>query len=156
MTIVLVMLMIVAQPMSDVGWVSTDPQSITAFSYVRQWGVEAYLAHDYLAGNTFINLNIGDRFYADGREYVTSDIVILYPTAEEEPRVFERFYGDGGEGDGRLVLQTCVGSGYYFVVADLTGAYKEQYRGMFVREVETPFYTKPPPLKIMPKKFIAI
>lgn len=137
MTILLAIFLIVAQPVGAIAWVSDAPLTVTEYSYVHQWGVEAYLAHDYLAGEVFKSLQPGDMVFADGQEYRVSEIVTVNPTAEEEIALFEQYYGLGQD---RLILQTCDGGGFYFVIAEPTGEIRGEYSGSFVieRRIQVP------------------
>jgi hypothetical protein len=61
---------IVQQPGDAPGYVSTQPGVATQFSMAKDYGTDALLAHNYLSGNLFFELEAGQRVvlvYGDGR-----------------------------------------------------------------------------------------
>jgi hypothetical protein len=66
----LLALPIVQQPVDAPGYVSTQPGVATQFSMAKDYGTDALLAHNYLSGNLFFELEAGQRVvlvYGDGR-----------------------------------------------------------------------------------------
>lgn len=60
---------VVQQPVGNPGFVSQDPEAVTQFSMAAEVGNVGLLAHNHLAGRTFMNLNVGDEVrlvYGDG------------------------------------------------------------------------------------------
>jgi hypothetical protein len=51
---------VVQQPPSQPGYVSNEQDVITQFTLANQFGATGLLAHNYLAGRYFFNLNVGD------------------------------------------------------------------------------------------------
>jgi hypothetical protein len=61
---------IVQQPANQPGYVSPTPGVATQFRMAKDYGTEALLAHNYLSGQLFFNLQAGQRVilvYGDGR-----------------------------------------------------------------------------------------
>lgn len=148
---------IVPQPVGEVTWVSLQPNEVTYFTYVGQWGVEAYIAHDYLAGEMFRSLHNGYEVFANGVGYTVVDIVYLYPgSPEHESEIFEKYYGSGGIGDGRLILQTCIGSGFMFIIAEKNGKLDENAIGLLVGKKVYYSYISDKAMKkrIIPRKLV--
>jgi hypothetical protein len=61
---------IVQQPGDAPGYVSTQPGVATQFRMAKEYGTDALLAHNYLSGNLFFELEAGQRVvlvYGDGR-----------------------------------------------------------------------------------------
>ena len=66
----LLALAIVQQPGDAPGYVSTQPGVATQFRMAKDYGTDALLAHNYLSGNLFFELEAGQRvvlIYGDGR-----------------------------------------------------------------------------------------
>lgn len=137
---------IVEQPAGETAYVSEDPGVITLFGSAASYDITGLLAHNYLAGALFYQLQVGQEVrvvYGDGayRRYqvtevqqyqklqpnnLRSELVHLadgrqYATAE----VFDRFYA----GDHHVTFQTCLEQnglsnwGLTFIVAaPITGA----------------------------------
>jgi hypothetical protein len=66
----LLALPIVQQPGNAPGYVSTQPGVATQFRMAKVYGTDALLAHNYLSGNLFFELEAGQRVvlvYGDGR-----------------------------------------------------------------------------------------
>jgi hypothetical protein len=66
----LLALPIVQQPGDAPGYVSTQPGVATQFRMAKDYGTDALLAHNYLSGNLFFELEAGQRvvlIYGDGR-----------------------------------------------------------------------------------------
>jgi hypothetical protein len=132
---------VVQQPSGKAGFVSTTEDVITDFGMPKKYGVTGLLAHNYLAGKEFFELEIGDLIqvvYGDGsvQMYRISDIqsyqalspnsassnFVDLATSEKlsATQLFKRVY----MGEHHLTLQTCIqqGSedswGRLFVIAD--------------------------------------
>jgi len=132
---------VVQQPTGNAAFVSTTEDVITDFAMPRKYGVTGLLAHNYLAGIEFFELEIGDLIqvvYGDGniQMYRVSDIqsyqalspnsassnFVDLATSEKltASQLFKRVY----MGEHHLTLQTCIqqGSedswGRLFVIAD--------------------------------------
>lgn len=131
---------IVQQPSGNAGYVSSQGDVVTQFELASQYGTIGLLAHNYLAGNAYFQLEPGDVItlvYGDGRtqDFLVDDVQqyqALNPyspysnfvnldtrellTAEE---LFFRVYS----GESRLTLQTCIDNegnsswGRLFVIA---------------------------------------
>jgi len=116
---------VVQQPINQPGFVSSIDEVITEFSLSGANGVTGLLAHNYLAGKYFYELNIGDEIdiiYGDGeiRSYEISqfqEYQALQPNSPQSKFVdlitrkeitatelFKRVY----VGDHHLTLQTCI------------------------------------------------
>jgi len=116
---------IVQQPTSDAGFVSTKEETITQFRMASQYRSTGLLAHDYLAGRHFFNLQVGQDValvYGDGsmrfyRIYDIQKYQALSPTSPysnfvdlsnnnkiSAETLFYRTYGLGNV----LVFQTCI------------------------------------------------
>lgn len=107
---------LVAQPQGARLYVSDLPDQATIFSEVLEYQTLGLLAHDYRAGAYFKALERFDVFelrYADQRSelYYVTDIEI-FSGAQSERAIYDRMYKSGG-----VILQTCEGSGWYFVRA---------------------------------------
>jgi hypothetical protein len=66
----LLALPIVQQPGDAPGYVSTQPGVATQFRMAKDYGTDALLAHNYLSGNLFFELEAGQKvilIYGDGR-----------------------------------------------------------------------------------------
>lgn len=60
---------VVAQPDGNAGFVSTEAEVVTQFGLAANYGVTGLLAHNYLAGQKFFELEAGDKVtvvYGDG------------------------------------------------------------------------------------------
>ncbi len=131
---------VVQQPSGQPGYVSENNGVVTHFSYAEQYGTLGFLAHNYLSGASFFNINVGDIItvvYGDGSQQVYqvqelaryqalqsknpySDFIDIETGAKlSATDLFYEVYGV----DGRLVLQTCIEAegddswGRLFVVA---------------------------------------
>jgi hypothetical protein len=51
------------QPSSNPGYISSDENTVTEFRLARDYGTIGMLAHNYLAGESFYNLSIGQVVY---------------------------------------------------------------------------------------------
>jgi len=133
---------VIEQPSGNSDYVSLDPYLLTEYSLAERFGTHGILAHNYLAGKHFFDLEPGMQIivvYADGKlgtfevveahrfqalspENVHSDFVALdgktrtYSSTE----LFYKMYNNPGD----LVLQTCIEKdgewswGRYFVIAE--------------------------------------
>ena len=133
--------MVIQQPSGRPGYVSQITDVVTEFSMPNKYGVTGLLAHNYLAGTAFFNLEVNDVIqvvYGDGsileykiidiQEYqalspnsATSDFLDLESDSKlSATQLFKKVY----TGNHHLTLQTCiqVGSedswGRLFVIAD--------------------------------------
>ncbi|MFO7623468.1 MAG: hypothetical protein R6V73_03885 [Anaerolineales bacterium] len=119
---------IVQQPANQPGYVSQTPGVATQFRMAKDYGTEALLAHNYLSGQLFFNLQAGQRItlvYGDGRVKFyevseTNSYQALSPTSPysnfidlsnpgavlSAADVFLRNFAQAG----RLVFQTCIES----------------------------------------------
>lgn len=109
------------------------------FVEVDQYGVEAALAHDYLSGALFYQAVLGDLIVFDGRYYRVNQIKTL-PAGFDPDYGFDLIYPGSGN---QLILQTCYQGGWYFVIAEPTGAYDAVYQNRLVLLR----YTEPDPVK---------
>jgi len=102
--------------------VTLRPDAVTLFSApLPNIGL---LAHDYLAGKLFYELEIGNTVEVNGQAYQVSKIRIFTWDAEHawlydqkgnkwaEWEVYQRIYSHP------LVLQTCTRNGFYFVLGE--------------------------------------
>ncbi len=132
---------VVQQPASDATFVSTTPGVVTQFRPATSVGSTGLLAHNYLAGATFMQLNIGDRIYlvyGDSRidTYMVTQMLQYRALSPESPysnfidlssgilmtasSVFSAAYARPGD----VVLQTCIDAngdpswGRLFIVAE--------------------------------------
>jgi hypothetical protein len=132
---------VVQQPEDDVLFVSSQPDKVTQFRRARSNGVTGLLAHNYLAGQEYYQLEIGEKIwiaYEDGN-FQRFEVVSIQRYQKLEPRyrysnykelesgrvlsstqVFNRFYKDRDW----LIFQTCLKKGgnwswgLLFVVAE--------------------------------------
>ena len=117
---------VLQQPASDAGYVSDQPNTITQFRMAAQYHTIGLLAHDYLAGASFHELQAGSEIYlvyGDGRlknyrVYEVQQFQALSPSSPyssfidlsdqtklSADQLFYRIYGLGND---TLVLQTCI------------------------------------------------
>jgi hypothetical protein len=117
---------VMQQPSSQPGYVSEEKNVLTQFRMANQYGTTGLLAHNYLAGDNFFNIALGQDVvlvFGDGktRTYRIDDIQsyqALSPYSVysnfidlsapgkmmSSTDVFNRVYGQGNV----LVLQTCI------------------------------------------------
>ncbi len=119
---------VVQQPTGDAGFVSTINGVATQFAMPAKYGVIGLLAHNYLSGNQFFELQVGDEVqivYGDGEieTFIIADIQsyqALEPNSSTSQfldlesgqelsatQLFKRVYF----GNGHLTLQTCIQQG---------------------------------------------
>lgn len=120
---------VVQQPAGQAGYVSTRDQDITQFSLAQKYNTVGLLAHNYLAGESFFNLQPAQEVvlvYGDGsqKHYRISNVEMFQALTPNSPysnfielnnpdvllstlEVFNRIYAKGG----RLVFQTCIKKG---------------------------------------------
>lgn len=138
-------LSVVKQPSGQVGYISSDHGTATLFSQAELFDAIGLLAHNYLSGDDFFNLVLGDEIqliYGDGthQEFIVKEIhryeavdpnnirskfIDLF-TGEKlnAPELVTRMYGT----EGNLTLQTCIEKdgnqewGRLFVVAEPVSA----------------------------------
>lgn len=97
-------------------WDCVTPRSGEATLFRQAQAQTALLAHDYLSGALWHGLQIGDALYLDWQEYVVTEIFAWYPPGSpgwREADVYWYVY----DRPGALTLQTCLGAGYFFVIA---------------------------------------
>ncbi len=117
---------VVQQPISDAGYVSSAPDTITEFQLAARYNSIGMLAHDYLAGASFSKLQPGTDVvlvYGDGslkvfRVYEVQQYQALSPSSPYSKFVDlsdrvnftsdQLFYRTYGLGNSTLVLQTCI------------------------------------------------
>jgi hypothetical protein len=116
---------VIQQPSENWSFVSEDPDVLTEFHSARRNGVTGLLAHNYLLGNEFYDIQIGQYVgvvYGDGtfQRYVVSDIsqfekldrssltsdMVDLETGETltSTQIFNRFYSGGD----KVTFQTCL------------------------------------------------
>ena len=134
---------VVQQPAGQPAFVSTDAGQVTQFAMAEKYGTTALLAHNYLEGQAFFNIETGNKIalvFGDGhtQSYKVTQIKqyqALNPTSPyskfvdlDDPagttltstELFNTIYTV----DGRLVLQTCIAKdgqsswGRLFVIAE--------------------------------------
>jgi hypothetical protein len=120
--IVIFLFIIVQQPPDESLWVSSQTDAVTHWEYVEQYDVYGLLAHDYLAGDYFYHLRPGDELYADSNGYSVTDI-LYYDASVTDEVIFDEVYTVPD----RLILQTCWGDGYMFIIGKPTGEYNAIY-----------------------------
>ena len=119
---------VIQQPSGQPGFVSSIDEVVTEFEMSRDYGVTGLMAHNYLAGEYFLNLQEGDIvqiIFGDGKikRYAISDIQRFQALQPNSPRsqfldlatseqisatqLFKRVY----MGDHHLTLQTCIQEG---------------------------------------------
>jgi hypothetical protein len=117
---------VIQQPYSS--FVSQDPGTLTEFGPAQRYGVIGFLAHNYLAGQQFFGLRLGDEIsviYGDGRteayrvthvyryqavepQSAYSDFIDLYTGSRTDAAgLFRRVY----MGDKHVTFQTCIAKG---------------------------------------------
>lgn len=116
---------IVEQPQGNAGYVSYDPGSLTKFHLAEKYGTIGLLAHNFLAGQHFFQISIGDDLILEmndgsSQEYRVfsikryqaldpyspySDFIDLSDNEQvTASELFTRTYGSSG----KLILQTCI------------------------------------------------
>lgn len=117
---------VLQQPSNNPGYISPYENTVTEFRMARDYGTIGMLAHNYLAGDQFNTLIIGDVIYlvfGDGtiKPYTISDVLsyqALQPNSpysnfvnlenpEDNQSAADLFYSIYGQED-TLVLQTCI------------------------------------------------
>jgi hypothetical protein len=116
---------IVQQPSGSPAFLSNEQDKVTQFRMASQYGTTGLLAHNYLAGDSFFDLEVGDEVrlvYGDGKvEYfIVSEILRYQALQPNSPyssfrsldkgevlsaeKMFKRVFS----GDGHLTFQTCI------------------------------------------------
>ena len=98
-------------------WDCVTPRAEEATLFRQAQGQTALLAHDYLSGALWYGLRPGDALYMDWQEYIGTEVFAWYPPGApgwREADVYWYVY----DRPGALTLQTCLGAGYWFVIAD--------------------------------------
>ncbi|MBL8051427.1 MAG: hypothetical protein JNM46_09410 [Anaerolineales bacterium] len=116
---------IIQQPYANPGYVSTEANTITQFSIATEVGNIGLLAHNYLAGISFSQLQTGDIIslvYGDGRieNFYVEEILQYKATSPlspysnfidletEEFLTAEGLFNKVYRGDFHVTLQTCI------------------------------------------------
>lgn len=119
-------LRVLAQPVSNPGYVTAQPEAVSLFRLAQQYGTVGLIAHNYLAGQSFFDLSAGQQvvlIMADGtrQRYKIESIRQLQalspwsPTSDFLPvggegpvvsatQLFHQIYS----GTNRVVFQTCI------------------------------------------------
>jgi hypothetical protein len=138
----LITLRIVQQPIGDSNFVTSLPNYVTEYQTASKYGAIGLLAHNYLAGQYFFQISLGQNIklvYSDKRtasfvvtqihQYQalspnspTSDFIDLYSgTYFSSSEIFKKNFGNQ---TGKLILQTCIYAdqnptwGRLFIIAD--------------------------------------
>lgn len=132
---------VIQQPANQPGFVSTDQGVVTEFSMAKKYGVTGILAHNYLAGAAFFELETGDIIqviYGDGtveKYEVTEKLEYQALSPDSATSSFKdlasgqtlsatQMFKEVYTGEEHLTLQTCiqVGSedswGRLFIIAE--------------------------------------
>lgn len=132
---------VVQQPAGDAGFVSSQPEVLTQFALASSYGTTGMLAHNTLAGAHFSNLEAGQFLtvvYGDGRTAFfqitaveryqalqpTSPYSDFVDTATQSKLSATDLFYHIYNGDGQLVLQTCIEAegnaswGRLFIIAE--------------------------------------
>jgi hypothetical protein len=132
---------VIQQPVSNPGFVSNQPETITQFGLATDYGTIGFLAHNTLSGTHFFDLQIGQTIvlvYGDGsvKTFIIHDQLSYQALTPNSPysrfkdldnsdieisstELFNQVYTD----EGQLIFQTCIASnglenwGRYFVLA---------------------------------------
>lgn len=135
-------LLVAAQPTGSIGYVSSMPGVVTRFQQADKLGSIGLIAHNYLSGEEFFDLQVGDRISMDDeqlnktgeyRVIAVEQYQALQPTSihsqfrnlENEETISahqlaQEIYGKAGY----LILQTCIENegnlewGRLFVIAE--------------------------------------
>lgn len=116
---------IVQQPYGNGSFLSNEANTITQFRMASQYGTTGLLAHNYLAGATFFNLEAGDEVrlvYGDGKvDYFVIYEILKYEALQpnspyssfrslETEEVFsvEKVFKRVFFSDGNITFQTCI------------------------------------------------
>lgn len=116
---------IVQQPYGSPGYVSTYKDTLTQFRMANQYGNVGLVAHNYLAGEAFFELEVGDEVrlvHGDGavEYFVVSEILVyqaLQPTSvyssfrdleTDEVLSVEKMFKRVFLGDRHVTFQTCI------------------------------------------------
>ena len=117
----LILLPIAVQPVGCYGCVTTQDRQVTLFDAPLDFGTIGLLAHDYLAGAWYYEIQAGDTlvliYPGSQGAYRVVDVQSVFPRRAQEPLVYSIKYTHGG-----LTLQTCNGKGFLFVHAELMDA----------------------------------
>jgi hypothetical protein len=121
-------LTVVQQPREDFSYVDDLPGTVTQFQSAAGWGVTGLLAHNFLSGELFFNLEVDqevDLIYGDGivSRYLITEIQSFQKLAGDlsnsyyinlvsgeklsTPQLFKRMY-TGGD---KVTFQTCIKKG---------------------------------------------
>ena len=119
-------LTVIQQPQTQPGFISTEEDTVTEFRLARDYGSIGLLAHNYLAGEKFFQLVLGETIYVvygDGtaQEYSILDIESYQALTPNSPySKFRNLEVDGEQlsaedlfyriydQDDVLILQTCI------------------------------------------------
>ena len=83
-------LRVVQQPLHELAFVSDLPNVLTQFKLASDYGSYGFLAHDYLAGATFFDFEIGQRiFLVEGngiiQSYIITDLLRFQALSPQSP-----------------------------------------------------------------------
>ena len=116
---------VVQQPSNQPGYVSEQQDVVTEFAMAKKYGVTGILAHNFLAGKVFFDLQLNDLIqvvYGDGstQTYKIVDVLHYQALSPDSPtssftdldngetlsasQLFKKVYA----GNGQLTLQTCI------------------------------------------------
>jgi hypothetical protein len=116
---------VVQQPAGNAGFVSSNDGELTQFSLPSQYGNVGLLAHNYLSGELFFDLEMGQQVslvYGDGRvETFVIDQILKYQAFEpnspysnfrdlstDDVLTAEQVFRKAYTGDRRVTFQTCI------------------------------------------------
>ncbi len=116
---------IVQQPYGYGSFLSSEPEQVTQFRMASQYGTTGLLAHNYLAGASFFDLEVGDEVrlvYGDGKvEYFVVYEVLQYQALQpnspyssfrhletDEVLSVEKMFKRVFFSDGNITFQTCI------------------------------------------------
>jgi hypothetical protein len=122
---------VVQQPSGNAVFVSSREGEVTQFSLASKFGNTGILAHNYLAGQAFFNIQLGDeivlvkgngsqvvyrvremhRFQALSPNSPYSKFIDMSDPNQTQISATDLFYRTFGAGQGNLVLQTCITEG---------------------------------------------
>lgn len=146
---------VVQQPVSNPGFVSTEPEVITQFGLATEYGTIGFLAHNTLSGAHFFDLGVGQTVvlvYGNGsvKTFIIRAQLSYQALTPNSPYsrfrdldnseielsstdLFNQVYTDKGQ----LIFQTCISShglenwGRYFVLAVPAGRIPHYGHGLF-------------------------
>ena len=123
--IIIWIIAIVDQPADQWNWISDQSGQATIFTLPAEWGTIGLLAHDYLSGKLFYDARVGDMIIYNGQIYQVAETRSIGEDYSR-PQAFNEIYLIPN----RLILQTCLDDGFWFVIAYQTGDYLQGYNGL--------------------------